>query len=302
MHTISVLEAAARGVVGLQRCDGWTPDRVDRELRRSGCGAANLAEIRALLVNAGLLREVSGSFAVTRNGTTVATNLVAGSWREFAEAVLELDFLAQQLRQAMPFLERSGELLVADDRLASVAPQLLVVLKWVNFADSGPGRVAVPTKFWETASLQQSTASRPGWVEEAQAVGHRAEQYALFYERSQKAPSLVLHVASDSDRYGYDIEDRTGEVLRAIEVKGARGRRTTFHLSSNQHAVASRMGRAYEISFWGEIDLTRDMATEYPLLRSLGYPRTYQDPIAWITSGRFETSIASWLVSEADGD
>lgn len=118
----------------------------------------------------------------------------------------------------------------------------------------------------------------------------------LHLERSRTAPADVLWGASESDRYGYDIEVREQDAIRAIEVKGSSTARRQFHLTAHQLDVAGVLGGQHVMQFWGEVDLESDMAEEYRRLRSLGYPIQYCDPALLIEAGALSIQASTWQV------
>jgi len=136
----------------------------------------------------------------------------------------------------------------------------------------------------------------PAWAVERKAVGDRAEMYSLQFEKTKVDPSKVYWVARDSDSLGWDIEDRSLEPRRCIEVKGRRDHEVLFFLSDNEWSKAQEVGERYEIHFWGGIDLARDPAVEYTELTAAGYPLVIRDLPAQISKGTWEAAAVRWRI------
>jgi hypothetical protein len=131
-------------------------------------------------------------------------------------------------------------------------------------------------------------------------IGNRAEAYSYQLERSSSdTPSEIVWVARDDDTLGYDIEDRTTDPRRRIEVKGSGGSAVRFFLTAKEYTEAQAHGRNYEVHFWGEIDLNRSEPDEYRSLRSLGYPRIFLDIAQLIASGVAVATPDRWNVTVA---
>jgi hypothetical protein len=62
--------------------------------------------------------------------------------------------------------------------------------------------------------------------------------------------------------------------------------------------VARRHSQAYEIQFWGEIDLSRPPMDEYVALRKRRYPLMIRDPLATIEADGWSMEPRSWRVRQ----
>jgi hypothetical protein len=93
------------------------------------------------------------------------------------------------------------------------------------------------------------------------------------------------------------VEDRTGTPYRYIEVKGRRDGQQRFYLSENELRKATELGAAYELQFWGNIDLSRDPAIEYAALRAAGYPIVLPNLRAVFDGGTFDVVPVRWRIS-----
>ncbi|MGA7413480.1 MAG: DUF3883 domain-containing protein [Bryobacteraceae bacterium] len=122
--------------------------------------------------------------------------------------------------------------------------------------------------------------------------------YSLQFEKTKSADSYQLFwVARDSDSLGWDIEDRSVEPLRCIEVKGRRDHEVLFFLSDNEWSKAKQVGDKYEVHFWGGIDLAREPAVEYAHLTAAGYPLVIRNLPLQISDGAFEATAVQWRIT-----
>lgn len=140
----------------------------------------------------------------------------------------------------------------------------------------------------------------PAWARERKEVGNRAEMYTVQTERSRATnPSAICWVARDADDLGWDVEDRSAPPYRRIEVKGRRDDAIVFFLSENEWSKAQELGNAYEIHFWGGIDLQREPAIEYAALRAAGYPLVISDFARGVREGQWTADAVRWRVRRA---
>ncbi len=189
-------------------------------------------------------------------------------------------------------------------RIARIgASQLLGMLTWWTDVRLRP-EVFVPkalaSELNAVWALLPPPVELPPWAKERKAVGDRAEMYTLQAERSKvSSPSMIRWVARDADDLGWDVEDRSCLPIRRIEVKGRRDDDVVFFLSENEWAKAREFGRGYEIHFWGEIDLQREPAVEYAVLRVAGYPFILVDLASGIRAGQWVAEPVRWRVRRA---
>lgn len=140
----------------------------------------------------------------------------------------------------------------------------------------------------------------PTWAKERKAVGDRAEMYTVQTERGTAAtPSAIRWVARDADDLGWDVEDHSSASIRRIEVKGRRDGDVLFFLSENEWEKARQFGDAYEIHFWGMIDLQREPALEFVALRKAGYPIILVNPAGGIQAGTWIAEPVRWRIRRA---
>ncbi|MBI2502520.1 MAG: DUF3883 domain-containing protein [Candidatus Latescibacteria bacterium] len=106
-------------------------------------------------------------------------------------------------------------------------------------------------------------------------------------------------MARDDDSLGYDIEDVSVTPQRRIEAKASTTREVRFILSANEWEVAHRHGDDYEVHFWGGIDVTRQPADEYQVLRKAGYPIVYRNVARLHAEGRLTARPLQYQIQEA---
>lgn len=180
------------------------------------------------------------------------------------------------------------------------APQLVSLLEVWKDVEVRP-QVVIPFTLvseLETAwALLPPEPEVPEWQRERKAVGNRAELYTVQFERLRAADKTQIRwVARDADDLGWDVEDRSINPIRRIEVKGSRERHEMFFLSENEWKKAKEHGEFYFVHFWGGIDLTREAATEYAVLRSEGYPLVIQNPAKAINDGEWIATSTRWRI------
>jgi hypothetical protein len=156
--------------------------------------------------------------------------------------------------------------------------------------------VAELTAAW--ALLPPPSAAETDLASRRKAIGDRAEMYSWQLERLLAVyPSTIAWVARDDATLGYDIEDRSTQPYRRIEVKGSGGRRTRFFLSDNEWRKAHDRPDSYEVHFWGGIDLNRPVSEEFQFLRTDGYPMVFTNIPALLAAGALEATPDRWSVT-----
>ena len=182
-------------------------------------------------------------------------------------------------------------------QLQHSAPQLLGLLRaWPEIV--GPSFVRLPSNLFGLIdapwSLVPIRDEKEGIRE---AVGHRAEAYSFHLLRLEsKLPSSIVWVSRDDQGLGYDIEDRSGEAVHRVEVKGSQGEEVRFLLTAHEHNVAHQDPSSYEVHFWGEIDLNRSPDLEFSKLRERGFPLRFEDLAAHLADHRLEATPTRYLV------
>lgn len=171
-----------------------------------------------------------------------------------------------------------------------------MILSWLGAPTDG--WVVVPTELLPATLLVEPDSAPPDWVTEQVRAGRRAEVYSVVRERLRNPSARVLHVSLERDNAGYDIEvnDRSGQ--RYVEVKASRSSRLAFYFTANEMAEAARRLQAYEIQFWGELDLSKSPDQEFGELTARGYPRVLPDPTTLIDQGRLVAIPTEFRVEE----
>lgn len=292
--TAAAIESLGR-LLRLMPADvAWPQDRLGREARRVGLNPAQLRSALELGLGLGALRVHAGQAELLPAWRAATDELAQGKWGGLASKLLESPLMARQVLALLEAATPLGEGYVVTRAAAHRAsPQAALLLRWGQ-----PGEAVhylLPAQLLATHSLVEQPSDAPLWVQRLQRVGHRAEQYTLLLERTA-SPGRVLHVAAESDRYGYDVEVTTPGQPRRIEVKGSQGSEVSFFLSRNERAAAARWGQQYELQFWGNVNLALPMDQEYSDLRRAGYPRILRNLDARLVAGDFDLQPTEWLV------
>lgn len=277
----------------------WEAEQLNRIFGRSGRPLRSM--LRQLTALGLLAFAPDGRWTLTRLGVDVLDGRAAGDWEPLTTLTLRAGNLE---RDVFAFL---GEAVVADEharllraRARTIAPALAAVVGWQP-AWRTEDEFVVPLDALKAAmagAAMEIADGRPGWIEERERVGHRAEAYSLRLERDLSGPGAILHVSRDEgDQFGYDLEDISNEPSRLIECKGSRSTTVSFVMSTNELDVAGRNPDRYEIHFWGGISLRRSPEEEYAALRNASYPIVFRDPAGAIDRGELGAKAAAWKVS-----
>lgn len=285
---------------------GSPVEDVVREAYDAAGGALEeISELIALLKKIGLCAQVEGVLRRTREGDRVAKAMRATDRTLLARALIRAGVLHDQARHLVESgsTDANGDLRCELRVARAGAPQLLGLLQWWPEVEDRPV-VRIPkmlldelNSVWALLPPQPET---PTWVIERKAIGNRAEMYTVQIERLGAAdPSSIAWVARDSDTLGWDVEDRAVAPLRRIEVKGSTQKEPVFFLSDNEWKKAREHAAAYEIHFWGGIDLSRQPAEEFPMLRALGFPIVVTRIIDQVAEGAWCADPVRWRVYRA---
>jgi hypothetical protein len=271
------------------------------------CGGTfeEVPKLLDLLTDLGLISVQGESIRRTQSGSKILKSIRSGDLREFGLIFIRGGCFHDQGR----FLIESGRVdndgdFVCPTKLArAVAPQLLGILQWWTGVRVLPS-VRIPRMLVEELNtvwaLLPPAPMVPEWAVERKEVGNRAEMYSVQYERTNtQEPSKIIWVARDSDELGWDIEDRSTQPVRCIEVKGRRDEDIVFFLSENEWAKAQSLGPRHELHFWGGIDLRREPATEYAALRAAGYPVILKNLIEKVADGSYDATAVRWRIKPA---
>jgi len=182
-------------------------------------------------------------------------------------------------------------------------PQLVGVLQfWPDVVETS--RIHIPdylARELDTVWALLPPPSPDEAISEAirQNIGNRGEIYSFQHELVKAADrSHIVWVARDDSDLGYDIEDRSVNPRRRIEVKASGGTPVKFLMSDNEYRKSRDDPTTYELHFWGGIDLNVDAAEEYTRLRRQGYPLIFVDLPALISAGEFEAEPTKWRITK----
>ena len=254
-------------------------------------GRRSVQQLLSCLSAMNLISENDGFVGRSAAGDRLRRELRANGSTALAVAVISSGLMADQIRSLRAVLRIDGDGYVCARGAAVVgAPQLVGLLgRLPDVSVSGQisiGREAglLLDSIWN----ELPPSSRVDWQDvekRRKALGDRAEVYSLQLESTAfpGARAGVTWVSRDDDSLGYDIEV-AGPPRRCIEVKGSSRRDVSFILSTNELAVARRLGTAYEIQYWGQINVMHEPMREYERLISLGYPICIRDPAAALDS------------------
>lgn len=288
-----VLEATGRLLEAWAQA-GWpTVDRarLGRTAIRAGVPLETALRAAALLETVGMIKDANGVLAPSEDAKSIGDDPNWCRWNDLAVALLKSEpFHGQALRLVATGVKEGGELRVHQDIARHEGPQAAPLLAWIS--GERDGWLPIPSELLAAAVLRDPVEPIPPWIEDQAFVGKRAEQYSLLRE-TLGGDGHVLYVASERDDAGYDIEVIGPEGSRYIEVKGARSRKTVFHLSLGELREAERKAERFEIHFWGGIDLSSAMPHEYARLVAEGYPLVYPNLARHLHEGD--------LVAEPDG-
>jgi len=258
-----------------------------------------------VLVALNLVSDNQGVFRRSSAGNTVSRNLRRDNYIPLGLQLIRAGCFFDQARKLIESgtTDESGNFVCPRRVGRSLAPQLLGVLSWWPDCETSPA-ILVPAELFQELStiwaLRAPEPEQPPWVIQRQRIGKRAEIYSVQLERGQaKDPTEIAWVAEDSDYLGWDIEDRSADPVRRVEVKGSRNRDPIFYLSENEMKKAHTHGANYEVHFWGEIDLNREEPIEYAALRAVGYPLVIPNIAAEIASGEWDATAVQWRIQRA---
>lgn len=291
---------------------GAIPDRspgvlaVDAPLRLwRACGGPieDIGPLVDVIVHAELAHRDQASLRLTPAGRRALARQRAEGHRPVALALLRSGLLHDQARRFLDsFPANSDDTITCRAAHArKVAPQLLGLLQ--HWPDLRGHTITVPQQLVAELGAVWALLSPPP-TERAEAdarrwsIGKRAELYSYQLERlNATSASTIVWVAQDDDNLGYDIEDRSTNPRRRIEVKGSGGREVRFFLTANEWRKAHTEPGTYEIQFWGGIDLNRSAADEYHTLRSEGYPIVFPHVADLLDTGILDAAPDRWRIT-----
>lgn len=286
------------------------PDISDQEteaLLWRKCGGP-LNEIRDLidtLVNLKLVRASGQGLVRTQTGHQIARKIRVRDHQPLALTIVRAGYFYDQARVLLEIskVDSEGGLRCSTRFARTGAPQLVGLLESWDNVQLFPELVIPESVLEELNSvwaLIPPPVVLPAWAAERKEVGNRAEMYTVQYERNRVGQSAIFWVARDSDSLGWDVEDRSVNPYRYIEVKGRRESDLVFYLSDNEWGKAQALGPNYEVQFWGGIDLALDPGVEYAKLRGAGYPIVITNLAAELRT-TLEAIAVSWKITRRSG-
>mgnify|MGYP001374707303 CR=1 FL=1 len=288
------------------RSPGLAVDEARLRLWRT-CGGPidDIPTLIEVLVGTDLIAVDRAALRLTRAGQTVLARRGTEGLRPLGLALLRAGFLHDQVRTLLDVSASS-----TDGRLSCPArlarqrcPQLVGVLQfWPDVAVGA--RIDVPA--YLAGELETVWALLPPPSDDdaprdalRKNIGNRGELYSYQLERLNASDySHIVWVARDDPNLGYDIEDRSVNPRRRIEVKASGDTPIKFLLSDNEWQKAHDDPTTYEIHFWGGIDLNVGPAEEYARLRDQGYPRIFTNLPALVSAGEFLAQPTKWRIVE----
>ena len=271
------------------------------ELRKNIDGPREeIPDLVAVLEQLGLLHVAANRYQLSRRGRRIADMSRERRTRELGDLIIQAGFLHDQVRQLIEesTIDENGAAHAAMRTLRHVAPQLLGILRaWPGVV--GASFVVIPSDLFGTIDVPWSLVplAQPG-DSDAKTVGSRGEAYSMHLLRHHSHnPNAVLWVSRDDQTLGYDIEDRSTDDVRRIEVKASRQTEVRFYLSEHEHTIAHRQPKSYEVHFWGEINLNLDPKTEFNLLRERGFPLIFENLAAHLADNRLQAMPTKYRVT-----
>ena len=271
---------------------------------RIGVARRSTEVLLACLIAMNLVSEVNGVVGRSPQGDRLRREIRDGGSHAVVPVIIRSGLMADQIRALRTILRRGPDGYSCGRSAArAVAPQLVgLVCRMPDVIDGGRLTIGSATGL-ELDSVWNELApdSRTNWEDiekRRKAIGDRAELYSLQLERSSHLGAIdnILWVSRDDDSLGYDIEV-AALPTRRIEVKGSSGRDVQFFLSANEYRVAKRHGAAYEIHFWGDIDLRRGPRDDFERLRAAGYPICIVDPVEVLKDSPWKIEPSQYRVS-----
>lgn len=288
---------------------GMRSNQAQLRLWRS-CGGPydEIEPLLGLLTRLGLVNEQQSIFRRSQIGNRVSSAASRGDLKPLCLELVRAGYFHDQARILIESgeVDEQGNLHCATRVARAGAPQLVGVLarweavKTLPFLFVPSDLVSELDSVW---ALLPPRSEQPAWADERKAVGDRAEMYSVQRERDKVAnKSAIVWVSRDSDLLGWDVEDRSVNPHRLIEVKGRRDENPVFYMSENEWRKAHEFHTRYEIHFWGGIDLNRDPSKEYETLRVAGYPLVLVKLAVMLDEGQWTATPVRWRIQRAAED
>jgi hypothetical protein len=267
------------------------------------CGGP-IDEITALidvLIGAELIVKEHATLRLTRAGQAILAKRRAEGLRPLGLALLRAGYFHDQARVLLDMGsgDIDGNLSCPTRAARQLCPQLVGILQfWPDVAVAK--HIEIPTHLVRELETVWALLPPPSPDESTndairKSIGNRGELYSYQLERLNAVnQSEIAWVSRDDSNLGYDIEDRSANPRRRIEVKASGDTPVRFLLSDNEWQKAHEDPGTYEIHFWGGIDLNVNPADEYTQLRSRGYPLIFTDLPGLLLAGEFSAQPTKW--------
>jgi len=288
------------------RAPGIPNDRTRLRVWRSCDGPIDEVPILLdVLVGAELAVREHGQLRLSRNGQRVVAQQGPQGLRPLALALLRAGYFHDQARTLLELGHSQADgSLTCERRLARrTCPQLVGVLQhWPDVISAHLLRVPAQLvrELEAVWALLPAPSPDDAAVEAARkSIGNRGELYSYQLERlNAEIASDIVWVARDDDNLGYDIEDRSVDPRRRIEVKASGDTSVRFFLSENEWRRAHEDPGHYEVHFWGGVDLQVPPADEFPRLRAQGYPLVLRDLPELLDGGQLSATPYRWRITQ----
>jgi hypothetical protein len=257
-----------------------------------------------VLVGAELLVQGPTHLRLHRTGQRVLGRRPVEGIRPLGLALLRAGYFHDQARRLLDLgvTDDDGSLTCPLREARRACPQLVGLLEhWTEVV--GTRTLQVPAGLM--VELQAVWALLPPPAGDGtddsirKSIGDRGELYTYQLERLEAVVSSdIVWVARDDPNLGYDVEDRSTEPRRRIEVKASGDTTVRFFLSDNEWRKSHDGTPGYEIQFWGGVDLAAQPAEEFARLRANGYPLVFTDLPDLIDAGQLEAVPTKWRITQ----
>ncbi len=269
------------------------------------CGGPidEIPQLVEVLVGAELLIQRQTHLRLQRTGQRVLRRHQVEGIRPLGLALLRAGYFHDQARRLLDLgvTEDDGALTCPLREARRACPQLVGLLEhWAEVVSTRS--LQVPASLM--VELQAVWALLPpptidGTADSTRkSIGDRGELYTYQLERlAAEVSSHIVWVARDDPNLGYDVEDRSTEPRRRIEVKASGETVVRFFLSDNEWRKSHDGTPGYEIQFWGGVDLAAQPAEEFARLRANGYPLVFTDLPDLIDAGKLQAVPSKWRIT-----
>ena len=258
-----------------------------------------------VLVGADLVDTALRQYRLTRAGERVVARRGPEGLRPLYLALLRTGYFHDQARRLLDLgtSNQDGSLTCPTRQARRACPQLIgILLQWIDVTATPIMQIPADLVRELEAVWALLPPTEPGDTLTdtiRKTIGNRGELYSYQFERlAAETASDIVWVARDDETLGYDIEDRSIQPRRRIEVKASGDTTVRFFLSDNEWRKAHENPQHYEIHFWGGIDLAANPAEEFQRLRGLGYPRVFVDLPSLFGSQQLSSIPVKWRISE----